>query len=245
MCLTAESPKGSDDPSLSRRPPALTARLARLCLLVLALAAAAPAGATGFRLLRLDGAVLKWGEPRMGTGATVTWGFATGDAAFPDAINCKRLAPMSTLVPVWGGNPRRLAKIADGAFAMWSRVADVSFRPAAPGETPDILIGAEGVPYRVAFANVWHGTPKGGIAPLTRATICFNPEQAWSASPGPAPAGTLDLETVLAHEIGHTIGLDHPSAKGSLMGYSNQGSVDHLMPGDIAGAVALYGTARN
>jgi hypothetical protein len=221
----------------------LIARLAWLFLLVLAVAA--PAGATGFRLLRLDGVELKWGEPRMGTGAAVTWGFATADVAFPDAINCKRLAPMAEIAPVWGGNPLRLAKIASGAFAMWSRAADLSFRPAGPGEAPDILIGTQGVPDHVAFANVWHGAPSGGIAPLTRATVCLNPEQAWSAGPGPAPAGALDLETVLAHEIGHAIGLDHPGARGSLMGYSNQGSIDHLMPGDIAGAVALYGTARD
>jgi hypothetical protein len=49
---------------------------------------------------------------------------------------------------------------------------------------------------------------------------------------------------VLAHEIGHTIGLDHPGATGALMGYRNQGNIDWLMPGDIAGAVALYGPPR-
>ncbi len=29
------------------------------------------------------------------------------------------------------------------------------------------------------------------------------------------------------------------------MGYSGKGNIDHPMPGDIAGAVALYGPARN
>jgi hypothetical protein len=29
------------------------------------------------------------------------------------------------------------------------------------------------------------------------------------------------------------------------MGFSNQGDIDRLMPGDIAGAVALYGPALN
>jgi hypothetical protein len=129
---------------------------------------------------------------------------------------------------------------------MWSREADLGFRPAAAGEVPDILIGTQGVPQRIAFANVWHGTPSAaGVAPLTRATICFNPEAAWSTAVGPVAPGRLDLATVLAHEIGHAIGLDHPGASGALMGFSNRGSIERLMPGDIAGAVALYGPARD
>ena len=49
---------------------------------------------------------------------------------------------------------------------------------------------------------------------------------------------------MIAHEIGHAIGLDHPGPTGALMGYSNQGDIDRLMPGDVEGAVALYGPAR-
>ena len=129
---------------------------------------------------------------------------------------------------------------------MWSREADLQFRPAREGETPDILIGAQGRPEGIAFANVWHADPApgGAIAGLTRATICFNPELSWSTATVAAP-GSLDLGTVLAHEIGHAIGLDHPGAAGALMGYSNQGNIDDLMPGDIAGARALYGPAGN
>ena len=87
--------------------------------------------------------------------------------------------------------------------------------------------------------------PAARSPPLTRATICFNPELSWSTSDGAAAPGSLDLGTVLAHEIGHAIGLDHPGATGALMGYSHQGNIDNLMPGDIAGARALYGRARD
>jgi hypothetical protein len=214
-------------------------------LLAAALAAvlATPARPADYRLLRLDGLEVKWGAPEPRSGADVSYGFATADRTFPDAINCGALAPMAELAPAWGGDPARLAAIAAEAFAMWSREADVRFRPAAPGEAPDILIGAQGEPHRIAFANVWHGPGSAGIAPLTRATICFNPLVAWSDEEGPEPAGALDLKTVLAHEIGHAIGLDHPGAAGGLMGFMNQGDIDHLMPGDIAGAVSLYGPA--
>ena len=214
-------------------------------LAVALIAAAVPAAAAGYRLLELDGVQVKWGAPEPGTGAEVSYGFATAETSFPDAINCRALAPMAELAPAWGHDPARLAEIAAGAFAIWSREVDLRFRPAVAGEAPDILIGAEGEPVRIAFANVWHGEGRDGVAPLTRATICLNPLVAWSDGETPAAAGALDLRTVLAHEIGHAIGLDHPGAEGALMGFSNQGDIDRLMPGDIAGAVALYGPARN
>jgi Matrixin len=109
--------------------------------------------------------------------------------------------------------------------------------------TPDILIGAQAVPRRIAFANVWHDAEAaaGAIAPLTRATICLNPLIPWEIGPVPVALGGLDLRVALAHEIGHAIGLDHPGPSGTLMGYRTQPELDGLMPGDVAGARALYG----
>ena len=63
---------------------------------------------------------------------------------------------------------------------MWSGAADISFRRAAPGERPDILIGAQAEPRRIAFAlDVLHdaAAAEDGVAPLVRANaIRFNPE---------------------------------------------------------------------
>jgi hypothetical protein len=213
---------------------------------LLAALATHPATAADFRFLDIGGLHVKWGAATPGSGAEVTYGFATSRRSFPDAINCRDLAPLSVLAPAWGGGDARLRRLVMDAFAMWSSEADLRFRPARPGEEPDILIGAQGEPRRIAFANVWHdpGRAADGVAPLARATICFNPEVRWTTAEASDAAAGLDLGTVLAHEIGHAIGLDHPGATGALMGYQNQGDIDHLMPGDIAGAVALYGPAR-
>lgn len=210
-------------------------------MLVASTAGGAAMTAGKYRLLRLDGVELKWDAPVAGTPARVSYGFATERMAFPDAINCRDLAPLDHASPFWGGESRRLPQVVAKAFAMWSRAAGIDFHPADAGETPDILIGAEGTPSRIAFTNVWHAdpAPRATMASLDRATICLNPKAAWG---GDGPEG-LDLATVLAHEIGHAIGLDHPGATGALMGYSNQGGLAGLMPGDVAGAVALYGPA--
>jgi hypothetical protein len=186
---------------------------------------------------------VKWGAPQLGRGADVSYGFAASSRSFPDAVNCRELAPIDRLVGGW--DAARMARVAADAFALWGAVADVSFRPAAPGETPDILIGAQGRPDGIAFANVWpdRAAAAAGVAPMARATICLNPALVWV--PDAAGKGQADLGTVLAHEIGHALGLDHPGPTGALMGYRDQGDIDTLMAGDVAGAVTLYGPAKD
>ena len=49
------------------------------------------------------------------------------------------------------------------------------------------------------------------------------------------------MRYTIAHEIGHTIGLDHPSGAGQIMGYRYEETFRELQPGDISGAVLLYG----
>ena len=78
------------------------------------------------------------------------------------------------------------------------------------------------------------------ITSLTQAAICLNPEVSWRTAPD-GDRDSYDLRLVLAHEIGHAIGLDHPGREGQLMGFAYQGNLSDLTPGDVAGVVLLYG----
>lgn len=198
--------------------------------------------ADDFRLLKIGGFHVKWGTAALGNGAgTVTYGFVRSPSSFAGARNCPTMVPADGIAAAADVERRQFEAFAAAAFDLWSHAANITFRPAQANETPDILIGAQGSPHGIAFADVWEDRAQAvsGVAPLTAATICLNRDVAWADSPG--VSGALDLKTVLAHEIGHAIGLDHPGPTGTLMGYRDQGDINRLMSGDIAGVQRLYG----
>jgi len=214
-----------------------------MAALTLALSLSAQASrADDFRLLEIGGFHVKWGAAALGQGAgTVTYGFVRSSTSFPGARNCPTVVAAAGIAAAAGVDRRRFEALAAQAFGLWSGAANIAFRPAQAGETPDILIGAQGSPHGIAFTDVWSDRAQAvsGVAPLTTATICLNPAVAWTDKR--EVPGALNLGTVLAHEIGHAIGLDHPGPTGTLMGYRDQGDIDGLMSGDIAGVQRLYG----
>lgn len=240
------------------------ARLLRACFgacvfaFASSLAVGAPAEAgEGYRLLDFEGVAVKWGDSRLGTAARVTWAVQTGERHDPDAFNCKATTAPDALLAHSGIGPAAFLGETQAAFDMWERATGVDFERARPGLPADILIGAQTTPRGIAWTNVEFAVParrpdlvsagpdrgKAGehaVANLTRAAICLNPEVAWQTGSDGDPT-TYGLRQVLAHEIGHTIGLDHPGRDGALMGFAYQEDIEGLTPGDIAGAVALYG----
>lgn len=197
-----------------------------------------------FRLIRLDGSFMKWGAPRLGTGATVRYAFATRTTTHPKARNCRAMAPLARLLAATGIRSAVFRREAEAAFALWSAAADLRFERVEDPDRADILIGAQARPRGRAYANVdFKAAPGARIGVLERSLICLNPVHKWKIG-FDGDLSVYDLRYTLAHEIGHAIGLDHPGAGGSLMGYRYDEKVHGLQPGDIAGAALLYGVRR-
>ena len=225
-------------------------------LMVAAFASSQPVVAAEFRLLMLEGHLVKWGAARQGTGARVTWSLQDDERHNPDAINCKDTTSLEPFLQRTGSTSSAFRDQARAAFAMWQAKSGLSFEEAAAGERADIVIGAQITPGGIAWTNLDYDLPGrqgalqhlattdadagSAIAVLTAATICLNPQAAWSIEPGGQTNG-YDLRLVLAHEIGHAIGLDHPGKKGHLMGFAYQENLSGLTLGDVKGAVTLYG----
>lgn len=193
-----------------------------------------------FRLLRLGGHFVKWGNPELGSRATVTYALLTEPRRFAGARNCASLVPMDGLLAASGIAPSLLQREIEAAFATWERVAGITFKPASP-ETADILIGAQAKPRGWAFTNVAEkAASDGATTRITQSLICLNPSKAWKVGFG-GDSTVYDLRYTLTHEIGHAIGLDHPGPHGQVMSFQYSEDVRDLAPGDIQGAVALYG----
>jgi Matrixin len=200
--------------------------------------------AAGYRLLVLDGQPIKWGDGRYGAGASLTYSFVREPIEFPDAINCKAMVPVTVMLRRSGIGIQDFHAEIREAFRIWEQVANLHFAYVEDPSRADIIIGAQATPRGIAFANVWHKRAEDKpLAEITRASFCLNPELRWERS-FDGDVGTPSLRHVASHEIGHTIGLDHPGRNGQLMGFHYSEDLTGLQSGDVTGAVKLYGAAQ-
>ncbi len=198
-----------------------------------------------FRLLEIGGRTVRWAIPDTGLPPTIRYAFLTAPAQFPGARNCDAmLPPEAALEPSHISNADFRREVR-AAFSTWERAANITFEETTSLADAGILIGADAKARGRAFTNVAlkdapSGTPATAVGAIRQSLICLNPQRPWKVGFD----GNLDVYDVrftITHEIGHAIGLDHPSPEGQLMSFRYVEGARGLQAGDIAGAVALYG----
>ena len=91
-------------------------------------------------------------------------------------------------------------------------------RPMPPRRHPDRRAGRARRPRLHQRRPEGGPDEAGGKKIIGRSLICLNPTQPWKIG-FDGRLDVYDLRYTIAHEIGHAIGLDHPSAAGQLMSY--------------------------
>ncbi len=197
-----------------------------------------------FEFLRLNGEFVRW-FPNASGDVVVTYAFADSDVVTQGAVNCGAIRPLTRVSASAGIDRERLHAIAQRAFGAWAQVADVTFVQAASAAEADVVIGEQIEPRGWAFTNVVPGNLRGdGFRQIQKGTICFNPERPWKDG-FDGNRNIYDLAFTLTHEIGHILGLDHPSRRGQLMSFRYDETLTGLTVGDIAGASFMYGERRD
>jgi peptidoglycan hydrolase-like protein with peptidoglycan-binding domain len=125
---------------------------------------------------------------------------------------------------------------AAGAFASWAAQSGMTFTEVTGAGSADILItfGAiDGASNILAQA----------FYPQFGGDVTVDTAETWSVAT-PTPAGQFDLQTILLHELGHSLGLNHSSISGAtLFPFASSGSQDRtLATDDNVGISALYDT---
>jgi hypothetical protein len=132
------------------------------------------------------------------------------------------------------------------AFALWAEQTPLNFTEAASESAANIVIAW-------AVGNHGDGDPFDGPGDVLahaslpnpyeerQVFLHFDDDERWVNS----NTQNVDLLTVAAHEIGHTLGLAHSSDPNSLMFPSYDGPRRFLGDDDIAGVQDLYGVGSN
>lgn len=220
-----------------------------------------------FKPLKLEGFLLKWGKPELGTSAHVTFAFASEPIRSEKARNCKQIESFARLAGNTGLSEEKIRAEAVRAFRIWSDAVDITFEQVTSPEEANIIVGAQVRPRGYAYTNVRYASgrapdlannetralnatsradrlPGEGtdrkIAVLEKSAICLNPEHLWKIG-FDGDLRSYDLKYTFAHEIGHAIGLDHFLEKPSIMHFKYKELFEGLQRSDVQGGRWLYG----
>lgn len=204
--------------------------------LALVAAMAAPMSASAYVL-----SGTKWGDPTMGTGATITWSLMSS------GVSCSQEYAGCTVQSLASFMPSNYLSEIQRAFDAWSAVANLTFVQVADDgayfnssttTSGQLRIGGHYMDggYNV-LAHAYYPPPNGSSA---AGDIHFDTSENWTI--GYAGTG-IDIYQVFAHELGHALGLKHSGDGGALMApYYNEGFAGPQAD-DIEGIQYLYGVA--
>ena len=179
--------------------------------------------------------IKKWGDPTLGTGATISYSFMLGSEECDQAV----CSPLNSFMPT--GFQQEIKK----AFNAWSSVANLNFIEVADDganfntltTSGDIRIGGEaidgpsGVLAHAFYPDThWYFSAGGDLH--------FDSAETWSID---SLVDGINIFWVALHEIGHSLGLGHSEASKSVMGPFYNPSLTGLQADDIAGIQYLYG----
>jgi hypothetical protein len=136
------------------------------------------------------------------------------------------------------------------AFQSWANVATANVRFNYMGPAV-ITAGASDTVNLISFGDTTYPFGSGTLAVtlsyfssstgiVSEADILFNPNQPWSTS---GESGRYDIQSVMTHEIGHFVGLDHSGMVSSVMepfGATGQSDQRTLQHDDVAGLSEIY-----
>jgi hypothetical protein len=169
----------------------------------------------------------KWGEPFYGRpSGTITFGFEPGFAG--------------TL----GGDPGTIMAFeaaAEFALETWAAVAAIDFVPAPEGTDPDLSFDFAPLPGETIGEALTSFRPLLGVDQVVSSVITLDSTEPWS----PFGETGLNFYNVVLHEVGHSLGLDHPDDPTQVMyAFYLDDQTLGLAAGDIAGIRLIYGSAR-
>lgn len=224
-------------------PWSARARLLTLASAVIVTLAGHAAASEDYRPLSIGGSSVRWSQNPSGEPTTLKFAIATRDVDRRGAVNCGHTRPPEGILARSRIDRAAFKAAVATAFARWERAARLRFVEVADQDAADILIGEQAEPTGRAFTNLaLGGTAREPARPIVHATICLNPERRWKIG-FDGDLTSYDLVHTLTHEIGHSIGLDHPGARGHVMSFRYDEAHTALTAGDVLGARTLYGAA--